>query len=174
MKGKVVLENTIKCAVTLDFLMFRIWLDDNGDFLLLLIVDGHRSNLRLDFIQNAREANVSVAKLPSHTPLDVSCFKALKTSWDNALVSYQRKENCIDVLHKWPPYSPDLNVIENLWAYIKMKVRRENIASKENLRVRVLETWQSQELKELCGRLVASMKKRIILCIKNKGGYIKY
>jgi hypothetical protein len=91
MKGKVVLENTMKCAVTLDFLMFRIWLDDNGDFLLLLIVDGHRSNLRLDFIQNAREANVSVAKLPSHTPLDVSCFKALKTSWDNALVSYQRK-----------------------------------------------------------------------------------
>jgi transposase len=43
------------------------------------------------------------------------------------------KENCIDVLHKCPPYSPDLNVIENLWAYIKIKVRRENIASKENL-----------------------------------------
>jgi sialic acid synthase SpsE len=75
---------------------FEIFKRQVREWPLLLIVDGHRSHLGFDFIQNAREANVSVVKLPSHTtdllqPLDVSRFKVLKTSWDNALVSYQRR-----------------------------------------------------------------------------------
>jgi hypothetical protein len=84
------------------------------------------------------------------------------------------KENAIDVLEKWPPYSPDLNVIENMWAYMKAKLRRESICTKEQLRTRALQIWNSDESKALCGRLAASMKIRMQMCITNKGGYTKY
>jgi transposase len=77
------------------------------------------------------------------------------------------QDNAIEVLDKWPPYSTDLNVIENLWSYIKTKVRRENIILKEHLCTHVLDIWARQDTRELCGRLAASMVKRIAKCIKN-------
>jgi hypothetical protein len=63
---------------------------------LLIIFDGHKTHLSLPFIQLARANQVSVIKLPSHTtnrlqPLDVSCFKPLKTAWDKELVRKQRE-----------------------------------------------------------------------------------
>lgn len=63
---------------------------------LLIIFDGHKTHLSLPFILLARENGVSVIKLPSHTsnrlqPLDVSCFKPLKTAWDKELVRKQRE-----------------------------------------------------------------------------------
>jgi transposase len=84
------------------------------------------------------------------------------------------KDNAIDVLENWPPYSPDLNVIENMWAFIKSKLRRESIGSNEQLRTRALEIWRSDEVRSLCRRLTDSMNERIKLCIASKGGYIKY
>ena len=83
-------------------------------------------------------------------------------------------DNSIEVLPNWPPYSPDLNVIENLWAFLKNKVRRESVTTREDLEARVMEIWRSSEVKELCERLVTSMPRRIAGCIANKGGYIKY
>jgi hypothetical protein len=84
------------------------------------------------------------------------------------------KENAVDVLEEWPPYSPDLNVIENMWSYLKRKLRRESFSSEELLRTRALEIWNTAETKNLCARLAASMITRIAKCIHNKGGYIKY
>ena len=55
---------------------------------ILLIFDGHASHTRnLDVIQKARENNVILLCLPSHTshrlqPLDVSFFKSLKSKYD--------------------------------------------------------------------------------------------
>jgi hypothetical protein len=71
---------------------------------LLLLFDGHKTHLSLDFIHLARNANVSVIKLPSHTtnhlqPLDSSCFRPLKLAWDERLVQHQR-ENGFTALSK--------------------------------------------------------------------------
>jgi hypothetical protein len=82
--------------------------------------------------------------------------------------------NGVDVLDNWPPYSPDLNVIENMWAFLKTKIRRESITTKEILRARVQEIWSSPDIKDLCFRLTSSMPSRIAECIRNKGGYTKY
>jgi hypothetical protein len=78
---------------------------------LLLIFDGHKTHLGLDFIHRARAENVTVIKLPSHTtsklqPLDVSCFRPIKNEWDNQLIHKQRlngftslsKSEFVDVL----------------------------------------------------------------------------
>jgi transposase len=82
--------------------------------------------------------------------------------------------NVIEMLPSWPPYSPDLNVIENMWAYLKQVIRRESVNTKGHLAQRVQAIWCSEEVKALCHRLVASMPRRIDQCIANKGGYVKY
>jgi hypothetical protein len=84
------------------------------------------------------------------------------------------RENAIDVIDDWPPYSPDLNIIENAWAFLKMKLRRYSIGTKTELIARARDVWNSEDMKALCGRLAASMRRRIDMCIKNKGGYTKY
>lgn len=82
--------------------------------------------------------------------------------------------NAVEVLQDWPPYSPDLNIIENMWAFIKRKLRQENITTRQQLQTRVLDIWASPDIKEMCCRLASSMPKRIALCIRNKGGFVKY
>jgi len=73
----------------------------------------------------------------------------------------------------WPPYSPDLNPIENLWSIIKKRiesVRRQNIDSVVQTTRKI---W-SDDLNEICAELVASMARRIHVCIQNKGGPTGY
>jgi hypothetical protein len=84
------------------------------------------------------------------------------------------RENAIDVIKDWPPYSPDLNIIENIWTFLKMKLRRYSIGTKAELIARVREVWNNEDTKALCGRLAASMRRRIDMCIQHRGGYTKY
>jgi hypothetical protein len=90
------------------------------------------------------------------------CHKAIHT------LAYLKTEG-VEVLDSWPPYSPDLSIIEN-----KMKLRRENIISKQQLQTRTMEIWDSPEIKELCSRLFSSIPTRLETCIHSKGGYTKY
>jgi transposase len=53
-----------------------------------------------------------------------------------------KTENDIPTL-KWPPQSPDLNIIENVWKVIKTKVQRriDDIRNAEDLKTVVAEIW---------------------------------
>ena len=63
----------------------------------LLIMDGHASHTNsLQLVMRAREHNVKVLILPSHTthkmqPLDVAVFKSLKSHYDKAVDSWLRE-----------------------------------------------------------------------------------
>lgn len=81
--------------------------------------------------------------------------------------------NVVDVL-PWPPYSPDLSPIENLWADIKGRVREQGVVSIEELVQQVFSIWTSPYIRMLCLSLANSMPRRIDMSIRNKGGYIKY
>jgi transposase len=76
---------------------------------------------------------------------------------------------------EWPPYSPDLSPIENLWAILKAKVHSEATTSKEELLARMWVIWnEDPAIKRACSSLIESMPRRVLACIEANGGPIKY
>ena len=75
----------------------------------------------------------------------------------------------------WPPQSPDLNPIENLWNILKYRlVKYEKPASGViELWERAKEEWSRIPL-EKCLELIDSMPKRIAEVIRAKGGHTRY
>ncbi|GBN53925.1 Transposable element Tcb1 transposase [Araneus ventricosus] len=94
---------------------------------------------------------------PKHTALNVrlwllySCPKAIKS----------------------PPYSPDLNPIENVSHELEKRTRKHDISSKEQLKAVLTEEWNNIE-HSYTKILVESMPKRIKCVISAKGYPTKY
>jgi len=82
-------------------------------------------------------------------------------------------------LHKIPPRSPDLNLIENLvhvWRHLlDDEAKSCNITHKtfEQFKRRVLRTLESIDIK-LLDKTIESMSKRIDAVLASKGGQSKY
>ena len=83
-------------------------------------------------------------------------------------------DNGIEVL-QWPPQSPDLNLIEHLWHYLKM-----NLNSYETEPSSIHELWTRVEMEwneisvDKCMELIDSMVDRVSAVLKAKSGYTKY
>lgn len=72
----------------------------------------------------------------------------------------------------WPPNSPDLNPIENLWAIIKHRVEVLVPKSMDDFRTKIEQVWDTLET-EVIMNLINSMPERIRRCIEAKGECIK-
>jgi transposase len=83
------------------------------------------------------------------------------------------QSNNINILD-WPPYSPDLNPIENLWGIIKNKVRRFPLLDRQSVVAEMLKQWQDVSTVTICEKLATSMPARIAECITNHGGHTHY
>jgi len=75
----------------------------------------------------------------------------------------------------WPPQSPDLSPIENLWKQLKDRIsaRKHRIRSIQEMEIALQQEWAKIE-EEVLERLMESMPNRINLMLANKGGSIKY
>ena len=73
----------------------------------------------------------------------------------------------------WPPFLPDLNIIENLWSIIKRKicVSGRQFPTKTELWDATSSTADNISRDEI-QKLTNSMDKRLISVISNHGGYI--
>lgn len=76
----------------------------------------------------------------------------------------------------WPPYSPDMNAIENLWAILKEKVTSkptpQSIPQLQNL---VHTIWhQEASIATACDTLAKSMPRRVLEVIRNRGAATHY
>lgn len=80
----------------------------------------------------------------------------------------------IEVL-QWPPYSPDLNCIENIWSILKRKVAKVSCSTLDELANIIKSVWEhDDEISSACKPLVNSMTRRMSAVIRSRGGPIKY
>ena len=75
----------------------------------------------------------------------------------------------------WPPYSPDLNIIENVWGWLTRKVYEEGkqYTSTEELKRGIKSAWNEISYDYL-NSLYQSMENRIFDVISKNGGHTKY
>lgn len=98
---------------------------------------------------------------------------------DNAPAHRARKTHSffekkgIKVVPNWPPYSPDINCIENAWSVIKAKVAQkfcQTLIELEEETKKAIGEWTIEEN----NNLILSMPKRMNELILNKGQKLKY
>ena len=81
----------------------------------------------------------------------------------------------------WPPYSPDLNPIENIQALLKRKINEnhpellllQNAEALPLLHSAALKAWEELE-EEMLNKLAINMRKRCQAVINAQGWYTKY
>jgi len=76
-------------------------------------------------------------------------------------------------LLEWPPSSPDINPIENIWGIMKKTVRQRHPRTVPELRQVLEEEW-SKIAPQMCKGLVNSLPSRMQAIIKAKGEMTKY
>ncbi|GFW75516.1 transposable element Tcb2 transposase [Trichonephila clavipes] len=115
----------------------------------------HNGASNLAFIDNKMNALAYIDVL-RHNLL----YSAKKLSMENTFIFQQDNDpkHTAIVTNTWLlyhaprrletlPQSPDLNPIENLWMYLDTEVREKNVTSKENLKEKLQEIWNSIDTK---------------------------
>ena len=83
------------------------------------------------------------------------------------------KDNEVNVL-TWPPQSPDLNPIENMWSFMKTELEEYDTRSIPKLQDAIKKLWCRDMKLEVFIKYANSMPDRIKEVIKNKGGTTHY
>lgn len=79
------------------------------------------------------------------------------------------KASSVQVLANWPPNSPDLNLIENVWSWVQREVDRMGCATFEEFKQAVLDKLAAVPKQHLTN-LYKSMKNRLAAVVENGGG----
>ena len=92
----------------------------------------------------------------------------------SAMTTDWKTQQSIETL-TWPSQSPDINIIENVWRMIKIRLERrlEDISNRADLIRVVKEIWEDINSEDIIS-LYESIPKRIEAVIKSKGYITKY
>src|ERR1044071_2543422 len=144
----------------------------NSDYYIVNILD---KLVKPAFQRIVTGGNVTRVKLFNDNDLGIfqqdaaRCHTSAKTTrWlEDNIPSYIKPKD-------WPPDSPDLSPIENLWSILSFSVYRDpeptNVVP---LKRRLQQAWRSVKV-EILQTLIKSMPDRILAVIKQKGNTIKY
>ena len=75
----------------------------------------------------------------------------------------------VRIIPDWPPNSPDLSPIENLWGIVQHRVDARGVATFEGFKEAVVEEWGDVNL-TLCQHLMQGMQRRMRQCVQRHGG----
>lgn len=73
----------------------------------------------------------------------------------------------------WPAQSPDMNPIENLWAYLDEKIDKTGVKNSNEYFIRLNDAWNKIDIQFL-KKLVESIPRRLSAVIDARGGHTKY
>jgi hypothetical protein len=76
-------------------------------------------------------------------------------------------------LKNWPPNSPDMSPIENLWAWAQAKADSAGCHNFKEYKACVFKTLKEVP-QSILNKLFLSMKKRVLDCKSKNGGKTKY
>lgn len=82
-------------------------------------------------------------------------------------------EKCVRMVPEWPSQSPDLNIIENLWAKLKYELRQASCSNVNELFAAATEIWNKIPL-SMIQNLYQSLPRRMNAVVSQKGGSTKY
>lgn len=83
------------------------------------------------------------------------------------------QHRALSPVRPWSPNSPDFNVIENIFAWLKAKVEDMGPTDEQSLRDCIRTAWDALPL-SMTETLVESMPRRLALAVKLNGGRTKY
>lgn len=111
----------------------------------------------------------------SHWTLQQDNDPTHKKASQTAVASWNTSNpgHTVSLLMNWPPNSPDLNLIENVWSWLQAKVDAAGCKTYEEFQQFVLNTL-AQVPHAMLNNLFSSMKERVRLCIENGGGRTPY
>ena len=112
--------------------------------------------------------------LPYLDSLPLATLQNVRFQQDNAPphrahITSQFLQDQAIIAPQWPPLSPDLNLIEQVWALMKKDVRRSKPRSLHDLEAAIRASWTRVVTPALCTRLYSSMRARIEQVIAQKG-----
>lgn len=90
-----------------------------------------------------------------------------------ALEEMSVREN-VQVVINWPPLSPDLSPIENVWSMLDRRVAKMHPSTLEELKTCVWKAWSELSQSKTVKSLMGSMRKRMEAVIQENGGRTKY
>jgi len=99
---------------------------------------------------------------PSH-----KCAQRVVKKWS------KEKGSKVELLPSWPPNSPDLNIIENVWAWVQREVDKIGCQPFEDFHQTVIDTL-AKVPDTMVSNLFASMHERMKLVIQKEGGFTRY